>query len=66
MDENLIGTNLKILRIKKGLTQKELGHLIGVTFVTISRYETGVQFPTHKRLKKIISVFDCTMSDVLS
>ena len=35
--------NLKISRIKKGLSQSELAELVGVQTYSISRYETGYQ-----------------------
>lgn len=33
--------NLKLARIKKGLTQRELGKLVGLSNVTISRIENS-------------------------
>ena len=41
-----IGERLKEARMKKGLTQEELGKMIGVTKVSICGYELGTRTPT--------------------
>ncbi|MCD8563060.1 MAG: helix-turn-helix domain-containing protein [Alphaproteobacteria bacterium] len=38
----LIGANLKRMRIYVGLSQVEMGKLLGVSFQQIQKYETGV------------------------
>lgn len=35
------GSQVQKIRKKLGLTQAEFGKLVGVTFVTVSRWETG-------------------------
>ena len=40
-----IGNFICQLRQEKGLTQKELGELLGVTNKAISKWETGVAMP---------------------
>jgi transcriptional regulator with XRE-family HTH domain len=42
--ENLdsIGLRIRNLRLKRGLTQAELGKIIGITQYHVSRYEMGV------------------------
>lgn len=53
--------NVKLERIKKGLTQKEFAKLVGTSNVTIVKIEKGnidgISFGT---LKKIANVLDCT------
>lgn len=44
---------LKQIRESKFLTQKELGELAGISFITINRIETGKQKPTFKSIRKI-------------
>lgn len=44
---------LKDLRIKKDMTQKELGIEVGVNYRTISSYETGARELPVKIAKKI-------------
>lgn len=41
----LIGDNIKRARKRKGLTQKDLAELLGLTVVTIQRYESGYNSP---------------------
>lgn len=36
---------LKLIRISKRLTMKELGKMVGVTGLTIYRYESGTRKP---------------------
>ena len=38
-------TRLRELRLEKGLSQKQLGELIGATYSAISFWETGVNEP---------------------
>ena len=51
--------NIKIARIKKGLTQKQLAKLLGLEYATISRWELGVtNVPSNKLilLSKVLGV----------
>ena len=51
--------NIKIARIKKGLTQKQLAKLLGLEYATVSRWETGANnIPSDKliQLTKILGV----------
>lgn len=57
MDES-IGTKIKECRIKKGLTQKQLGDLIGVSPVMISQYETGIRKPKAETINKLSLALD--------
>jgi len=43
-----IGNNIRRLRIKNGLTQRELANKIGVTWEMVSRYERGKSSPYSK------------------
>lgn len=45
-----IGEKIKILRIKKGLSVKELGNKLGVSAVDVLRYEKGKILPSHEEL----------------
>ena len=42
----IIGKRIKNARTKKGLTQEELGKLLGVSKVSICGYERGTRTPT--------------------
>lgn len=50
------GKLIKEAREKAGLTQEELGIAIGVTGVTIMRYEKGTRNPSSEIISKIASV----------
>lgn len=53
-----IGERLKEARMKKGLTQEELGKMIGVTKVSICGYELGTRTPTIDNLILLSDVLD--------
>ena len=42
----IIGKRLKEARIKKGMSQEELGNILGVSKVSICGYEKGTRTPT--------------------
>ena len=48
--------NIKKLREKLILTQKEFAELIGVSYVTVCRWETGKFEPTIKMRRKIVEL----------
>lgn len=56
---------LKTLRKEKGLTQKELGALVGCSEVTICMYESGRRSPDYETLLKLSEIFDCTVDFIL-
>ena len=51
---------LKELRVKKGLSQKELADLIPVNQTAISQWERGVTTPNPNALKKLCQIFNQT------
>ena len=56
---------LKALRENAGMTQKELGGILGVKQNTISQWEAGVKKLRADRLLEIAKVFCCTVDDLL-
>ncbi|MDE6505487.1 MAG: helix-turn-helix domain-containing protein [Clostridia bacterium] len=58
--------NLKQLRLNKGLTQQELGLLLGVDKRTVSAWENKVCEPSLNMLAKICSIFDETFDSILT
>ena len=57
--------NLKLARIKKELTQKELAELVGVSVATINRIETGKQVLKIDMLNKLAEVLEIPVNDLL-
>lgn len=61
--------NLKIARIKKDLTQKQLSELLGMSIATVNRLENGkksIDDIKVKDLKKICSVLDLDIVNFLN
>lgn len=59
-----IGQVIKETRQGLGLTQKELGEKLGVSFQTINRYEVGQNF-TVDTLHKIAQALGLSISDLV-
>ncbi len=59
-----IPENLKHIRKEKGLTQKKLGELCGMSEVMIRQYELGYRKPKFETLEKIAKALDCEVSDI--
>jgi transcriptional regulator with XRE-family HTH domain len=51
------GEIIKMFRKNKGLTQEELGNLIGRKQNQISEWESGKVNPTHEDISKLCNVF---------
>ena len=56
----IIGRRIKEERIKRGLTQEELGNMVGVSKTAISYYERGKEQPKMEKLKKLTEVLNLT------
>ena len=59
------GSTLKQLRKNRNLTQKELGLKIGLSKAVISKYETGMGYPTFDVLIQIARYFGVTTDYLL-
>lgn len=57
--------NLKSQRKKKNLSQEDLGKLIGVTGVTIMRYEKGLREPKLEIIKKIANALKIPVANLI-
>ena len=57
--------NIKIARIQKNISQKQLGEMLGVTYQTISRWENGVMLPTTENLIKLSDALDVSIDYLL-
>jgi transcriptional regulator with XRE-family HTH domain len=54
--DKLVGKNIRIFRIAKGISQTTLGNAVGVTFQQIQKYENGANRVGSSRLAKIAEV----------
>ena len=52
------GQNLKTLRKLNGVSQTELAELLGVHFLTVSRWETSVNFPDIRIIALLTDLFN--------
>jgi len=60
-----IGKNIALLRKKKGFTQTELGHKIGVGQRALSHYETGRLHISAEIIVLIAQTLDVTTDEIL-
>lgn len=62
---NNLGKQIKILRITKDLTQKQLADMLGVGSYIVSNIEKGRTEPDIELLKKLCVIFDITADELL-
>lgn len=60
-----LGTNLSYLRKRKGLSRKDIGELLGVSYQTIGYYECGNREPNLKNLQILARLFEVTVDDLI-
>jgi transcriptional regulator with XRE-family HTH domain len=58
----LVGRNIRIYRLQKGMSQTELGTRIGVSFQQIQKYEQGTNRVGGGRLHQIAASLDVPVS----
>ena len=56
---------LKEMRRKNGMTQKQLGDMVGLSISAISLYEKGVNEPDLQTLRKFANIFHCSIDELL-
>lgn len=56
--------NLKIRRIQRSLSQKDLAEIIGVTSQSISDYERGKTIPSYDNMVKISKALETPVQDL--
>ncbi len=61
----MIGRKIKELREKWGLSQKDFASLLGISTMTLSRYEKGEREPTAELLKKLAQKFSVDLNWLL-
>lgn len=61
----MVGKRVRELRIKRGLSQQDLGLAIGVTKVSICGYEKGTRLPNLEKLVKLADILETTTDYLL-
>lgn len=61
-----IGNKIKYLRKEKDITQEELADILGVSYQSVSRWETGACYPDMELLPIISDFFGVTVDKLLS
>ena len=64
-DKLQLGERIKQMRLKKGMTTKEFGSLLGATDSNITSWEKGRTSPNPERLKMISKIADITVEELL-
>lgn len=57
--------NLKIMRIKNGMTQEELARKANISAVLVSLYERGQNFPRKGTLDALAKALNCDVRDII-
>lgn len=57
--------NFKRNRLLAGMTQADLAEKLGVSAVTVHKWESGESMPRAKRLKEIAEAMGTTVSNLL-
>ena len=60
------GQKMRQLRRKRGLTQRMLAEILGVSTPAVCRWESGLAFPRRANVQAFASAFDLSESDLLS
>lgn len=56
----IVGERIRMARKNKGLTQQELGDILGVSKVSICGYENGTRVPTLDNFVQLLDVLEVT------
>ena len=63
--EHIFQQRLKELRLSKGLSQKQLGEIIGTTYAAVSYWETGIKEPKASYIVNLAKYFDVSTDYLL-
>ena len=59
-----IGKNIARLRKEKGLTQRELGEMLGVSNQAVSKWESEITSPDVSVFPSLADVFECSIDEI--
>lgn len=61
----LIGMNIRRLRVEHGETQQELGEMLGYGATTVANYESGYRMPDLETFFEIAIHYDASLMDFM-
>ena len=64
-DKEIVGTNLLNIRTQKGETQEQVADSIGISYVSLCRYETGQRMPKMNILAKLADHFGVSVDELM-
>ena len=59
-----IGTKIKNLRRKRGMTQEQLAEFVGISFQAISKWECGIALPDITLVPRLAQIFGTTTDEL--
>ncbi len=62
---NVIGENIRRVRVRNGETQEQLGKVIGYGATTIANYESGYRQPDIQTLVKIANHYGVSINELI-
>lgn len=65
MDQEKIGKLIAKQRKMKGLTQQQLGDMVGVGYRAVSKWETGLTMPDISNINELCKILDITSDELL-
>lgn len=66
MRDYSFGNFISALRERRGLSQYQLGALVGVSDKAVSKWENGVSTPRLGTIKKLLNVLDISVDELLT
>ena len=67
VDMKLTGQNIASLRVKRGITVREMQHMLGFTTPqSIYKWQRGETLPTLENLAALACILDVAMDDILA
>ena len=67
VDMKLTGQNIASLRVKRGISVREMQHLLGFTTPqSIYKWQRGETLPTLENLAALACILDVSMDDILA
>ncbi|MBQ7865220.1 MAG: helix-turn-helix transcriptional regulator, partial [Clostridia bacterium] len=65
-DDVKLGSNIRLLRQRKGLTQEQVSAHLGVSYQAVSKWETGANTPDIALLPALAELFEVTIDALFS